>query len=306
VAPNGADGGTCTAELPCQTFAYAYSTAAPGQAVVVAGGRYPPQSIPALPGRAGRAAVVVRPASGGRVVVAGELDVFGSEVEVRDMQVRGWYVHPGASGVTLRDVESVGGMFITSADHVSVLGGSVGPGNDYSPEIKAAAGSSRPPRDIVIDGVLFHDWRRTNGVSHVDCLHVMAVDGLVLRRSRFRDCEAFDVLLSVYGTAGAPRNVVVEGNDLGCCRSGYFSLMLAGRPGAPFRNVRVLDNRAARGFAIQPGSTTATSRIRFHGNVAPTFSSANCGMPGVVWDHNVWGRGRPCSAQDRVDASAAR
>ncbi len=61
-----------------------------------------------------------------------------------------------------------------------VLGGSVGPGVDYHPII--GADGAVPPRNILIDGVLFHDWRPQQVTSvHTECLQIGAGDGIVIR-----------------------------------------------------------------------------------------------------------------------------
>jgi hypothetical protein len=215
----------------------------------------------------------------------GELTIAARNVEVRDLTVAGWTTAPGASHVTLRDVRSTAGMFITSADHIRVLGGSVGPGTDYSPEIKAAEGSKVAPSDVLIDDVTFHDWTRDDRDSHVDCLHVMAADDLVIRNSRFRNCEAFALLFTSFGDAGSPRHVVVEDNDLGCCRSGFYSLRLGAPPGTRYRDVVVRDNRVPSGISIDPAGTTPGADVRVERNVGPApAGSVACALDGVRWD----------------------
>jgi hypothetical protein len=284
VAAWGDDRATCTAAAPCRSFQRALDVAPEGSEILVSGGRYGAQRLRPTPERKGSEPVVIRPAGQAPVEVAGELVVTGRDVEVRDITVAGWTVGAGASHVTMRRVRSTAGMFITSADHVRVLGGSVGPGTDYSPEIKAAEGSPIAPHDILIDGVTFHDWTRDDRSSHVDCLHVMAVDGLVVRRSRFRNCEAFALLFTSFGEAGTPRHVVVEDNDLGCCRSGFYSLQLGATSDAPYRDILVRNNRVPSGISVEDGGTAPGAGVRLMGNVGPPINPAACGLPGVEWD----------------------
>jgi hypothetical protein len=205
--------------------------------------------------------------------------------------------------VTFRNIESTAGAFVTSASDVSAIGGSVGPGVNYSPEIKDDGGSSLPPRRILFDGVIFHDWTRNDNSSHVDCLHVMAVDGFVLRNSRFRNCEIFDVLFTRFGTTGSPRNVVVENNFFSCCRSGYYSLLLANGHGEQWSNFLIRNNSTDKPMSLGEGSTTARSRVVFRGNIGPYFNTLDCRAPGVSWDYNVWASGGRCGAHDMIAPS---
>ena len=225
MSPAGADTGDCGAEHPCRSFDRAYQLARPGERVAVAAGSYPLQRIaPPLKPRGGRA-VAFAPAGGAKVSVE-ELVVDGSRVSFAGLRTGSWTAGPTARRVTFRDVHVAGGIFVTGARRVRVLGGSVGPGTNFSSEIKAAQPGGAPPRDVVIDGVRFHDWVRDNEEAHVDCLHVLAADGLVIRRSSFRNCEAFAVLLTGYGAAASPTNVLVEGDHIICCRSGYAGVSL--------------------------------------------------------------------------------
>jgi hypothetical protein len=294
VAPRGDNAGRCTSSQPCASFQRALEVASREAEVLVAGGRYPAQTLTVRRGD-GAPPVTIRPASEAPVRLDGQLTISSRRLEVRDMEVGGWMATPAASHVVLRDIRSHAGMFITSASDISVIGGSVGPGSDYSPEIKAAQGSSRPPRRILIDGVTFHDWVRTRPDSHVDCLHVMAVDGLVIRRSSFANCEAFAILFTEFGNAGSPRNVTVQDNRMSCCRSGYYALLLGGN--GRYRNFLISGNSTNSSLSVAPGTTDSGANIRFVRNrsTAP-FNPLLCDMPGVSWHDNRWADGVPCAA----------
>ncbi len=303
VAASGVDGPQCgSASAPCASLAAAYAAARPGQRVAIAAGRYPAQAVPA-DGRAASGARVILEPDGGDVVIAGELTILARAIEIRRLAARGVTVGPGARNVRLRNITDTAGLFITSADDVDVIGGSVGPGHDFSSEIKAVEGSARPPRRILIEGVTFHDWTRRDPASHVDCLHVIAVRGFVLRGNRFVNCEAFDVLFTSSGDAPTPRDVVVENNFFSCCRTGYYALALADTPGATYRDFLIRHNSSDNSYSVGEGSTAADSNVRFISNVGPSFNPALCGIPGVTWDHNVWASGTPCGPHDVIAPS---
>ena len=71
VAPTGSDAGTCELVAPCVTFDRAYRVAAPGEAVVVAPGTYPTQTLKSDPTKTSDVRVSFRPAVPGTVVVNG-------------------------------------------------------------------------------------------------------------------------------------------------------------------------------------------------------------------------------------------
>jgi hypothetical protein len=296
VAPGGSDSAACSRAAPCQTLAGAIARTATGGQVLVVGGRYGSQKLPPAVGGRG---VVVRPA-GSAPVELGELVIMAADVEVRDLTVSDWSVDWPARDVVLRRVTSLGAVFVTSADHVRVLGGAVTPRGylQNGSQVKTFNGFTEPPRDIVFDGVTFRGFRKAPGSgAHVDCLHVMAVDGLVVSRSRFSDCEAFDLLFTVYGDAGSPRNILVENNAFQCCRSGYYSMMLGGGHGERWENVTVRYNSSDNSMNVAPQSEAVG--VRFIGNAGPPLPAGAC-RAGVTAAFNVWTSPPACGATDRV------
>ena len=290
VSPGGHDRGDCRRAHPCATFDAAVRAARAGDIVEVAPGAYGDQEIRSVP-RPGRGRVVLRPARRGAKVDVGNLVVLGRHVEVRDMRVGAAKAGPGARDITFRRLR-MHGLFITSASRIRVIGGDVGPGVNVNPEIKSATGSHVPPRDILIEGVRFHDWTRTNPSAHVECLHVMTVDGLIVRRSRFSNCEAFDILFTRYGQAGPPRHVVIEHNRMSCCRSGYYALLIAGPDGTRWNDVLIRANHSDKPFGVRPGAVW--TNVRFVGNSAPSLNPLLCHLPGVRFTRNRWRRRSAC------------
>ena len=200
---------------------------------------------------------------------------------IERLAVRGVTVGPGARHVRLRNITDTAGLFITSADDVDVIGGSVGPGHDFSSEIKAVEGSARPPRRILIEGVTFHDWTRRDPASHVDCLHVIAVRGLVLRANRFVNCEAFDVLFTTSGDA--PHAAARRGREqLLLAAAGRATTRWRSRtpPGAVYRDFLIRHNSSDNSYSVGEGSTVAGSNVRFIANVGPSFNPAPLRCPG--------------------------
>ena len=303
VAADGSDSGPCSSAQPCATLGAAYQKAHAGQTIVtIAAGHYPLQTIESGdPTDAARSGLVTfRPSAPGSVELD-ELVVDAPNVQVTGVRTAGWTILGGGSHVTLRNVESTAAVFVTSARNVRILGGSVssvGQPVVNGSQIKAAEGSSTPPRNVLFDGVSFHDMLRAPGSSdHVDCLHVMAVDGLIVRRSRFWNCEAFDILFTVFGDAGPPHNVLLENNFFQCCHSGYYAVQLGGGHGERWSDFELRNNTADSSLNVNVASTV-TGPIRIVGNLATGFGGS-C-RSGVTVDWNVWTSGRRCGPHDRI------
>jgi len=290
VSPSGSDGGPCSRTAPCQSFNRAYTVATGGQLVEVAGGSYGGQDIPNDPSKT--AGVVTFAPAAGATVSAGWLRVMGDHVEIRSMRVSGWTLREGADDITLRDVDAdEQGWWIRSASNVRVIGGDLGPVTDLSPEVSAAWESDVPARNILFDGVTFHDAVKQADDAHVDCLTVGDVEGLTIRNSRFRNCEHFDLIFgNDVSTGRGASNVLVENTFFDCCRTGYYSIGLGAIDGAVFRY-----NSANLGIGFLG---QGVRNVEIHSNVLPTVAQSTCSR--ANWHHNVSRDGARCGTGDRV------
>ena len=297
VSPSGSDGGPCSQTRPCRSFDRAYRAAVPGQTVVVAGGTYGGQTIGVDQSKTSPRDVVFVPARGSRPAIGGSgLTIFGRHIEIRGIAVPGgWYAKPGSADLTFRNVRSKD-LFISGARDIRVLGGSIGPGVDYHPII--APEGNVPPTNILIDGVTFHDWTRSNDSVHTECLQVASPNGFVLRRSRFVNCAIFGLFMTHWGTAGTPKNIVIENNVFDRSVDGTYALRFANWP-PRLDNVLVRNNSALMPFSVDPAP--AKSNVRLIGNVAP---AAGCD-PDVTYSHNVW-QGVRCGPTDVNAATGFR
>ena len=301
VAPGGSDAGRCSQSHPCATLGAAYRNARAGTTdVTIEAGHYPVQTIESPPtANAARPGLVSFAPAGGAEVELDELVVDAPHVRVSGVHTAGWTILGNGTHVTLRNVISTAAVFVTSARDVKILGGSVsstGRPVVNGSEIKAAEGSSTPPRNVLFDGVSFFDFLRAPGSSdHVDCLHVMAADGLIVRRSRFWNCEAFDILFTVFGDAGSPRNVLLENNFFECCHSGYYSVQLGGDHGEQWSDFELRNNTSNTSFSVE---SELTGPVRFIGNLAPGVAGP-CRAQ-ITMDWNVWTHGPRCGKHDRI------
>lgn len=297
VTPQGG-GAVCSLRDPCGSFEAAYRVAEPGSRIVVGGGRYGPQVIPALGRR--KPSIEVAAARGARVSVAG--------IEIR------------ADYVVLRRIKSTSYLTVDSkvpddpVDHVTVIDtdahnhylvgtrdftwrrGRLGPSEDE--KISFIAGRPTNYR-ATYDGVTWHDATRTTQDVHTECLMALGVQGLTIRNSRFTNCAVFDILISRLGGDPLSRDVLIENTVLEASRdvdgSGAFYSLLTGTD--PIEGLTLRNNVWDLGLSFQGPIV----RGRFEGNIA---KFASC-VEGVTYSHNIFGD-RKCGKTDRIVARPFR
>jgi hypothetical protein len=151
LSPRGSDAHRCTRTSPCKSFDRAYRVATPGQTIELAGGTYPPQLIKVDPTKVHATKnVVFRPAPGARVLIAGELTMYGSHAT---------FLGSGKpSNFRLRKLTSVATRGALTSNHVAFvdLDGetfTIGPnsditikGGDFGPSVACHARNSKTPR----------------------------------------------------------------------------------------------------------------------------------------------------------------
>jgi hypothetical protein len=260
--------------------------------VEVAAGSYGSQSIGVDGSKTSSVDVVFRPAAGASVSL-GSLKVWGKHVEVREMVLSGWTVEAGAADVTFRNLDVNGGIFINGGDSISIIGGSVGPGVDYHPQFAPWPVGS-PITNILIDGVEFHDWTRSNSSVHTECLQIAGGNGVTIRNSVFRNCAVFALSITEYNGSGPPRNYLIENNVFGTSIGGYYSLQFNSNASA-LRDILIRNNSSTQEFLIDNQQPTI-SNVRAVANVAP-IAPWNCSSR-VTYAYNVW-QGAACSPTDR-------
>ena len=300
LSPSGSDSAACTSAAPCRSFNRAYTVASAGQTVEVAAGSYGTQTINADAAKTSAADVVFAPAAGAAVTL-GALNVFAKHFEVRDMTLSEWNLSPGTDDVTLRNLNVRGGIFITGATNVSIVGGSVGPGVDYHPQFAPWPAGS-PISNIVIDGVDFHDWTRTSAAVHTECLQIAGGDWMTIRNSTFRNCAVMDLSITEYNGSGPPQNYTIENNVFAPSVSGGFYSLQFNSNASALRNILIRNNSSTQEFLIDNAQPTITN-VRVVANVAP-MSSYLCSSR-VTYTRNVW-QGATCNASDKNAPSGFR
>jgi hypothetical protein len=303
VSPSGRDSGACTRAAPCATFTRAYQRAAAGAVVEVAPGHYVEQDIDA-PSKPRGPNVVFRPTAGGHVTVDNLEVTNGSHIEFRDFSVPGdTYTRPGAQYITYRRI-TMGVFLIRGADHISYVDSNVGPNDsrDGMNWITAAYDKDDPATNILLDRVRIHDFTKHSEGSHVDCVGIDDVDGLVIRNSRIWHCEHFAIIFgNDNSTDRAARNVLLENNFLDCCVSGYYAIGFGGVDG----RMLIRFNSSDQPFGWLNGTDLVPAGlVTLDSNVVDYNNPSNCSR--ATWRFNVVGSGSACGGGGLVGALGFR
>jgi hypothetical protein len=300
VSTSGNDSGQCTQAAPCATLGRAYQVSSPGQTVSVAPGTYPGQTIAADASKTATADVMFL----GNGASTGEIVIQASHLTLQAFNTGGWTVSQGTTDITFRGVNiSHGEFFVNSATNVSVIGGVVDGAGQYwsnGNQVKTMSATAPVPSGILFDGVTIQNYRRAPGSSdHVDCLHVMSVDGLTVRNAKFANCEAFDILFTMF-LGPTPTNILVENSFFRCCGSGYYSVQLGGGHGEDFHNVTIRNNSADKDMTV--GTSNEVANVAFYNNDVPGIGG--CDRGGVTADYNLlFSVSSKCGSHDLLAAS---
>jgi hypothetical protein len=142
----------------------------------------------------------------------------------------------------------------------AMIGGSVGPtwdapGAPGQSQVGIALGPvAGPSRNILFDGVRFHDNRRSDDQQHTSCLMLGGGDGVTIRTSSFDNCAVFDLFVTWWNFVSpqypVATNVLLDHNTFakavaGCsgCTAGYFSVEFADYPPL-WQNITISNNTA--------------------------------------------------------------
>lgn len=196
VSPSGSDGAACSKGRPCATLEAAFRRSKPGHSILLLPGDYGDQAL-GEGGPAGRP-VTVAPA-GGKVTLASLTIEHASDLVLKRLVVKGQLAieneHPelpGSTNITLFGVQGKTLRLIGRISNISVHGGSWGPALNEQPQIikyNPDDPDIAQPTQILIDGVSFHDFRRSDDTVHTECLQILNGLNITVRRSRFWNCD---------------------------------------------------------------------------------------------------------------------
>lgn len=297
VSVGASDASPCSQTLPCGSFDRAYDLAQSGQVIEALPGSYGAQAIT---GTKSAPKVIVRLAGS----TVDEMRVEADNLEIQGGKIGYWEARGESDGFTARGVDS--GLFgIYGSSNTSVIGGDVGP--SYAPggvssPVFITIGANGDPRNVLIDGVLFHDFRAGQPFQHLECVQIVAADGLTIRNSRFQRCDIYSLFFTEWAGPNPPHDILLENNWFDtstadgqyCCTS--YAVVFSGHMDY-YTNIVVRYNSLKQPFVFD-GAGVRTN-VRVVGNVGV---SDGCD-PRISYAHNVWqwdSVSVACSATDRV------
>jgi hypothetical protein len=294
VSTTGSDANRCTEAAPCLGFDRAYHLAKPRQQVIVAGGTYPTQTLTADPTKTAAEDVVFVTAPEQTVVLDGGLELRGaSHVTVRRFSVRELEFFYPSDDVTAEGIDDNGHLGIWGASNVTLRGGAVyettPSGNDPAIGSDSFGQGTHVPKNIVIDGVYFHDWQLKDSTDHIECIQIWLADGLTIRNSRFRHCAHHALFVNQYAPvlAGSSlmRNVTIENNFFDDPNVGFYAIQVRSpnTPGVACTNFIIRNNSFLQGTFIDCAGTGN----RVEDNILPSIGFGNCSVAGWSYSYNL-------------------
>ena len=192
---------------------------------------------------AGRRRLSAAPAA--KVVVKAELDVRAAHLELRGMTIEQVNFLRSADDVTLRNVINHG-MWMQGPSNISIIGGEISCGFcAYHSHLQNGGADAAPPRNILFDGVNFHDWHSVSG-EHTECLQILGGDNITIRNSTFRSCgtgngglgATGDLFIGWLGGNGpVTKNILLE-NNFFYPSGNHFAIQMATSPASTFATTR--------------------------------------------------------------------
>jgi hypothetical protein len=184
-----------------------------------------------------------------------------------------------------------------NAQGIRVLGGTYGPSVDAGPQIKVYnPWSVAVPRDVLVDGVYFHDFSSSRPEVHTECLQVYAGLRITVRNSKFQNCSSTGALQLTRSFNADVDQVRIERNWFGSGGDAYYSVQTSVCAGTTFRG-----NVMGKSLSFSPCNEFPHKPVRMLDNVLP-FNVTLCAV-GVTYAGNVVGGGR-CSLADRRAGTA--
>jgi len=298
VSAGASEYNSCTQAAPCGSLDRAYNLARPGQVIDV------------TPGSAFVGQTITGTKTGPKVIVrlAGssieDLRVDADDLEIQGGKIGYWEARSESDGLTVRGVDS--GLFgIYGSSNTSVIGGDVGP--SYAPggvtsPVFISIGPNGDPRNVLIDGVYFHDFRAGQPYQHLECVQIVAVSGLTIRNSRFQRCDIYSLFFTEWAGPNPPHDVLLENNWFDtstadgqyCCTS--YAVVFSGHMDY-YTNIVVRYNSFKQPYVFD-GNGPRTN-VRVVGNLG-----INDGCDSrITYAYNVWQWDTPaaaCAPTDRV------
>jgi hypothetical protein len=333
VSPSGSDGNACSQAAPCLSFGRAYAVAGAGAVVEIAAGSYGVQTLSVNNGGLSASQpVVFQPPAGvgaGQITVQ-QLNLTGANNLIFKTMTfgsgaagnRAWYQRYSSN--TLCDGCLIHGQLAIDGDNANMTwqNGEVGNyvANNGDPQIGAMRGptvtNAVQPINVSFINESFHDIDASTTTSHTECLQVLAVHGLTIKRSKFYNCNVHGngskagIMFSGYdhnsgctsesscGTNNDYWNITIENSwfNGGPAGSNQLAFQWDNQFNDSYdcRNILVRNNSIIGGV-LWGCNLNASSQVQVIGNVisfSGGFWSSQCNG---VFLYNIWETGNGCA-----------
>lgn len=255
--------------------------------VVVQAGNYGKQTISSKSDKTGTgdlADVVIQPASGARVTVAGLTLNGAAHLTIKSIvdgrSPQGAFQVIGGGDVLLKDLDAAN-FYIDRASNVMVDGGDWGPCTVPSSTCSNSKLDVGTGSNITIQNATFHDYRIVpNSGEHFECMIVFGGQNITIRGNTFRNCEFYNIFIQHPIWAGgsfdgrSPEGMLIENNSFtpvwenGVWGVRFSALAFSPRR-IPFKNITVRCNSLSGGAYIEPNDDS-------DGTVYQNFSISGC------------------------------
>lgn len=255
-------GSAASSAVPCGTnLNTAYQSAGGGDTLTLGACSYPGVTLANAPGK-GQVTFQGVPGT-----VVSDVTVQTSNVEFRDVKISSdaEVLAPSPvtniSNVTFRNLTAARFYAIGNVSNVNVVGGSYGPSVDNHSQVKAYNSfDGGYPSQVTVDGATFHDSTRSGSGVHTECLQIIAGSDIVVRNSRFTNCDGTSDI-AVAADMGPTSRVTVENN--------WF------------------DNKGDSGFAAQLSAAVKGLTFQYNSSTWPVIVNNPCNACGFVFRANV-------------------
>ena len=301
------NGGTCTRQATpvayadaqaCSGIVAALSAAAAGDTVRIRPGSYGSATIT----QAKKSPAVSFIGDGTATTSVGEIrtKTGSGGLVFQDLAMSGYYNEQHTDDVTYRNAVINGNFYIRGSsnilwDHVEarIPSGTTTSSNFISSNY--ASSGALGSQNITIRDSYIHHYRRAAGSSdHVDCIAADDVDGLLIERTRFEDCEAVSIIFGKdNGTGRGARNVTLQNNIFNMASngsSGYYNVCFTKMEGPAVLRFNSFDGKGVAECEL----LSTRGSVRMDSNVGLSNSSGNCSNSLFTWTRNVY-PASPCA-----------
>ena len=314
---------TCSATIAVgASWDAAYKSASLGDTLCVASGTHPAQTINYTAAKSsevdepdvtfrGTATVQGLKLNGARHLTFENLNLEGTVlVECSDTGVPTEAKGQHSVDMTFRGVR-MGSFRLENAQRLLVANSEIGPSSTVikvgaSADDLGANCTDEPPSDITFVGNDIHNFREASAASHMECVFVEGVQGLVIRRNIVRGCSVFSIFFKQQLAAGlfGMQDILIENNFLGCPVASAFRS--AGTTSMSFSegnytNLTVRNNSICGNLLFRKDLPGTWTNVVAEGNLGKQISTGSpsvsvCTAAGVTVRDNAWTAASKCPA----------